>query len=92
MSRNSKYGNQGLTNSSKDSKMVANNSSKLPVKTSNNMDKDSSENDSKLNQSIVSVESNHKQYSIYSPIKGLKNKKSSNILIFESKINEFRTC
>ena len=52
----------------------------------------SSENDQirkGLDTSIVSIESQHKEYNIYSPLKGLNNKELNNILDFELAINQF---
>ena len=42
-----------------------------------------------LDTSIISIESQHKEYTIYSPLKGLNNKELNNILDFELAINQF---
>ena len=46
-------------------------------------------NNGTLDTSIISIESKHKEYTIYSPIKDLKNMELNNMIKFESKINEF---
>ena len=42
-----------------------------------------------LDTSIVSIESQHKEYTIYSPLKNLKNKELNNILDYETLLNKF---
>ena len=83
--------------STSDNKSIIENSNKISTRSNNehtssrtqNLSDNNNQIRKGLDTSIVSIESQHKEYNIYSPLKNLKNKDLNNILDFDLAVNQF---